>query len=662
MRMSSRLPLFISIALVILVLPVYIQVAHFEFVNYDDPDYVTNNPHIVLRAANVWWAITSGYAGNWIPVSWLSHMIDFQLYGLRGGGHHISSVALHILSTLLLFHALRLMTGALWKSAWVAALFALHPLRVESVAWVAERKDVLCTLFSVLALLLYARYAQKPQATRFAWVLLAFTFAVLSKPMAVTLPFLLLVLDFWPLQRFAGNRLSTLIQEKLPLVGLSCAVSIINYVVQRRAEAVVSLDVVSFTLRLENAVISYVAYVRMLMWPTGLAPFYPMPSSIPAAAVIAAALALVTITAIAWLSRRSRPYVMVGWLWYVGSLVPVIGIVSFGAQARADRYTYFPSIGLLIMIVWAAAELMSFDRRLAYAVIGGGCVALASCLWLSRRQTSYWHDSVALFRRTLVVSPDNYVAHNNLGIALLGRGDLDEAIIHFQKATTIPRKIDFADPYVNLGHALLRAGRSEEAIQYLTTALNYNPNLTKAHTNLGIALDDVGKTSEAAAEFRAAVTIDPDNPEAHAGLAVALAKLGAADEAIAQAREAVRLNPDAAAAAFDLGQVYGLLEQPANAEQAFRESLRHNASNPTAELNLGLALSAQEKYDEAVEAFRAAIRLKPDYVNGWFNLGSALAQLSRFDEAITAFQEALWLRPDFDDARHALETARRLKD
>src|SRR5262245_38494329 len=493
---------WIYVALVGLVLAVYGQVIRFEFTNYDDPEYIIENPHLALTLDNIGWAMTTAYAGNWFPLAWISHMVDFRLFGLNSGMHHLTNVFLHALSAILLFAVLKRMTHAFWPSAFVAGFFALHPLRVESVAWVAERKDVLSTLFWILTIWFYARYTEKPGALRYSVVLCSFALGLMSKPMLVTVPLTLLLLDVWPLNRMNPGEVWRRIAEKIPLIALSIVVSVVNFVVQQQAGSVMSLGAVPLSLRVENAVVSYAAYLWMLAWPTRLVPLYPLPMTIPFSQTAIAAIVLLAISAFVSMKFRTHRYLAVGWLWYLVTLLPVIGLISFGAQARADRYTYIPLTGILIMVAWGVTDLIRTSPRLAPVVWISASTALAACVGLTAVQVSYWRDSITLFRHTLQVSPDNHLAYNNLGVALFRRGQLDEAIECFKKAMEIPRYFDRADPYINMGSAMLFKDEPEQAVSYLARALEYAPKSARAHANMGLALDDLGQTSEALDHFR----------------------------------------------------------------------------------------------------------------------------------------------------------------
>jgi protein O-mannosyl-transferase len=568
---------WVCLALIAVNLIVYASVRHHDFVNFDDDDYVTANP-VVLRGLTwhgVAWAFTTEHAVNWHPLTWLSHMLDVQLYGLDAGAHHLTNLLFHIGNTLLLFGLLHRMTGALGRSAFVAGLFAVHPLHVESVAWVAERKDVLSTLFWMLTLWAYIEYVKRPDLRqssrrRYAAVLLFFALGLMAKQMLVTLPLVLLLLDFWPLGRVgigpnpAGGwapardgwaTAGRLVWEKLPLLALAAASSIATFVIHQRGGAVIILSAIPLQLRIENALVSYVVYIGKMLWPAGLAVLYPYPQSLSAWSV---AVAFVTLTgisvAVIWAAPR-RPYLPVGWFWYLGTLVPVIGLIQVGDQAIADRYTYIPLIGLFIIVAWGAPDLLVRWplRRVVLpkiALPAAACLVILACAITARGQLEYWEDSTTLWTHTLAVTTRNNIAHNNLGATLADQGKTDEAIAHYSEALRI--KSDYADAHNNLGVALADQGKLDEAIAHYSEALRIKPGYSDAHSNLGIALADQGNLDEAIAQFTEALRINPDSAKAHNNLGVALASQGKLDEAIAQFTEALQVKPDYADARNNL--------------------------------------------------------------------------------------------------------------
>lgn len=652
MARSIRWRLWLPLLLFLVTFAVYVPVRHFSFLNYDDPSYVTGNLHVRngLTAGGIEWAFRSTEAANWFPLTWISHMADVQLFGLNSGRHHLGNVLLHAASAVLLFLLLFRTTGATWRPGLVAAIFALHPLHVESVAWIAERKDVLSAFFWMLALLAYVRFVESPNARRYTFLLLAFSAGLMSKPMIVTLPVVALLLDVWPLRRTMSK---AVIVEKLPLFGLSAAVSALIFLAQRGGGAVLSIDQLPLAARLANALVSYAVYAAKLFWPSNLAVFYPFPASLPAWEAIAAGAAVAAVSALVIHERARRPYLMVGWLWYLATLLPVIGIVQVGLQARADRYTYIPLIGLSIMLAWGAAELGARRLRAVAAVAAVAVVAWAAT---TRSYLSAWQDSASLFQHALGATAGNYVAYNNLGVALRDRGDTIAAMANFQAALAI--RPAYAEAQTNLGESLLRQGRPDEAMVPITEALRLNPSLPEAHVNFGAVLSRQGKTAEAVEQYRLAVQLDPANAEAHGGLGAILTDLGRPEEALAELTEAVRLKPDDADGHYNLGRLYGLTGRAAEAIAEFSRAVALRPDDPQNHYNLGVALASTESLDGAAEEFRAAIRLSPGYANAHFNLGIALAQAGNCAKALPEFAEALRLRPDLVEARQDIAACR----
>jgi Flp pilus assembly protein TadD len=541
----------ICVCLAVLITAVYWPVLHAGFLTYDDDLYVTANPHVLggLTIRDVMWAFTAYHAANWHPLTWLSHALDCECFGRNAGGHHAVSVLLHVANTVLLFWVLRRMTGATWWSAGVAALFGVHPLDVESVAWVAERKTVLSGLFWMLAMWGYVRYVERPTRGRYAAVVGWYAMGLMAKPMVVTLPFVLLLLDYWPLGRtrwvpsVVGNnaplRFGELVREKLPffaLAAVSCGVTIWA---QHSAGAINSLERLSLGARMANAVVSYVRYMEKAVWPSGLAVFYPFRVWRPRAVIVAGAiLAAVSCTVIR--KARRQPHLAVGWFWFLGALVPAIGLVQVGSQSMADRYTYLPLIGLFIMLCWSVPSRAMERWHLKAITCVAAAAVLAVCAALSRVQVEYWRDSETLFRRALDVTRDNWVAHDGLGVVLEQTGRISEAIGHLEQALRI--KPDFAEAHCNLGIALGQAGRIPEAIGHLEQALRIKPDFAEAHYNLGVALMASGRIPEAIEHYQQALRIKPDYVEAHYNLGVALGQAGRIPEAIGHLEQALRIR------------------------------------------------------------------------------------------------------------------------
>jgi tetratricopeptide (TPR) repeat protein len=552
--------LFVCFGLVAVTWAVFGQTLAHDFVNFDDHVYVYDNPLIIrgLSAEGITSAFTHTHARNWHPLTTVSHMLDCQLYGLNASGHHLTNVILHTISVLLLFLVLNQMTGALWQSAFVAAIFAIHPLHVESVAWIAERKDVLSGLFFMLTLGAYAWYAQAPSPPRYLLVVLLVGFGLMAKPMLVTLPFVLLLLDYWPLARIGGqrseigSRLRRLITEKIPLFLLSFFSCIATLFAQRQNPT--AIDQLPFVWRLNNTFVSYVTYIWQMLWPARLAVFYPYPNNrVPIVEVILAISFLVSVTLLVIYLRRAKPYLVTGWFWYLGMLVPVIGLVQVGEQVHADRYTYLPQIGLYIMIAWTAGDLLlestaRVHRALASAV---AAIAIVSLGVRAFGQASYWKNSETLWNNTLAVTGENDVAHNNLGFLFLRRGQLDEAISQFQAALNIRSRnsethynLGAALIQSNLGNALARKQLWDEAIDHLQEAVRLRPDYADAYFNLGSVLFQQGHIEQAIAQWRKALAIRPRDAEAHRNVASALRGQGNVKEAISEYEQALNIAPE----------------------------------------------------------------------------------------------------------------------
>jgi tetratricopeptide (TPR) repeat protein len=533
---SSKNRLAIGIALAVLTIAAYGRVAGNGFINLDDNDYVTASPHVQagLTWSSIRWAFTTGHSANWHPLTWLSHMLDVQVYGMNAGGHHLTSLALHVASTLLLFHLFLRMTGALYPSAFVAAVFGLHPLHVESVAWVAERKDVLSAFFWILTTLAYVSWTQKRSTSRYVAVLALFALGLMSKPMLVTLPFTLLLLDVWPLRRPG----LPLLREKIPLFLLAAASSVVTFLVQRAQGAMTLSDRIPLGLRVENALVSYAAYLGKAIVPARLAVYYPHTAeAYPAWQVAGAALLLGGITWFAWRSGGTRPWLVVGWLWFLGTLVPVIGIVQVGSQAMADRYTYVPLIGLSAAVAFSAAE----SRNILAALLLVGAASWTALTW---RQVSFWKDDRTLFGHLVQVMPENHLAHHILGCTYLREHRLDEATAEFKEALRL--RPTYAEAHSNMGMALELSGKPAEAAEEYETALRESPNLAEAHHNLGRLLASQGHLEAGIAHLEAALKSNPDLVDAHVNLGNAYMLSSRIDEAVFQFEKALELRPGSA--------------------------------------------------------------------------------------------------------------------
>jgi Flp pilus assembly protein TadD len=571
----------VCLVLAAMTFAVFGQTLTHEFVDYDDETYVYDNPMVVqgLTLQGIARAFTSTRADNWHPLTWLSHMLDCQLYGLHPWGHHLTNVLLHTASVIALFLVLSQMTGAFWRSAFVGAVFAIHPLRVESVAWVAERKDVLSGLFFMLTLGAYVRYARRPWSWgRYGLVLLLFAMGLMCKPMLVTLPLVLLLLDYWPLQRMEPGKHSGLVLEKLPLLALSAASCVATLLVQNKAME--PTGAFSLPLRLGNALVSCLIYLGQMVWPAGLAAFYPHPlNRLPAWEAGLAGTLLAGLSVVAWRERRRRPWLLMGWVWYLVMLLPVAGIIQVGGQAHADRYTYLPQIGVYVAVTWLVAEWGATWQagRMALGGLMTGVIAvLMVCAW---KQTAYWKNNQTLWTHALACTTDNYAAHFKLGNVLMQKGRVDEAIPHYQNAVQI--RPDYAQAHNNLGGALLQEGKVDEAIPHLQKALQINPGYGNAHSNLGNALLQKGSASEAIAHFQRALQIEPADARVLDKLALLLAAWP--DATLRNGNKAVELARQANALT--------------------------GGNNPFILHTLAAALAEAGRFPEAVETAQRALRL-----------------------------------------------------
>lgn len=645
--------------LIALVLGAFLPVINNGFVAYDDNLYVTSNPHV--RAGLSWagleWALGAIVADNWHPLTLLSHMLDVQLFGLNPWGHHLSSVLLHAASTVLLFAVFSRMTGNTGAALFVAALFGIHPLRVESVAWVAERKDVLSGLLFMLTLWAYVRYSESTvqlreskakssagppkrrnggagsyELTSLTWYAAALGFFILglmSKPMLVTLPFVLLLLDYWPLQRFQLIRASAsrpnssgrfslstslnLLIEKIPFLLMAAAASVVTFLVQQHSGAVVAVARLPIIARCENAVVSYCLYVGKLFWPADLAVLYPHPGHWPALAVWAAALGLLAVSAAALLLRRNAPWLLVGWFWFLGMLIPVLGLVQVGRQSLADRYSYLPLIGLLLVAAWGISAL-SKRLGISKALPVAATVAVLLCAGLTWRQSRFWKDDGTLFAHAVAVTKANYVAHLHLGDYWQAQGRLEEAVREY--ALAVRHAPDDAEARDALAAALLAQGRSAEASVELEAALKLQPSLADAHRHLALALEQQGRSNEALQHLQACVQLAPDDAEAQAMLGTQLLRSGQLEPALIHLDRSARLRPD----------------------------------QPETLCNLGIALMQRGSVDQALTCLDNAVRLKPAVPEFHYNLARALEQKGRRQEARAQTAEALRLRGSYPAA------------
>jgi tetratricopeptide (TPR) repeat protein len=620
---------FIVLMLILLVLSAYWPVQKYEFINYDDTVYVTSN--YVIQKGITFESIKDTFihfnTGHWHPLTMISHMLDWQLFGNRAGGHHWTNVIIHILNTALLFLLFNKLTGAVWRSAFVAALFAIHPLNVESVAWISERKNVLSTFFLILTMLFYVRYVNNPNPKRYLPVFLCFVLGLMSKPMLVTLPFVLLLLDYWPLNRFQmslpgkdqlkikelirinSHKIFNLVLEKVPLFILSIISSYFTIYASKYVNDIGDTEMFPLLKRLSNAVVSYALYIKKFFLPTDLSVFYPI-SDIPIWQFSVALLFLVSITIFVCRYFRKYPYLLVGWLWYLGTLVPVIGLMQVGSQAMADRYAYVSLIGIFIIMAWGIGDIAR--RKYFKNILVVFSIAFLFYLFVfTNIQIRYWKDTTSIFEQALNVTQNNYIAHFGLGNELLKKNKIDEAINHYHASLMLDPKNDSA--LVGYARALYAKGENSQALAALRQALRFKPKSVDAHHNLGFILFKEGRIDEAIIEYQKAISIDSKDPSLHNNLGNAYVKKGKVDEAIKEFREVLRLNPGSAGT--------------------------HN--------NLAMLLMRQGKNEEAISHFREAIRLSPTFANAHFQLAKILKKEGLVKEAEYHHREAININPEY---------------
>ncbi|HUB87482.1 MAG TPA: tetratricopeptide repeat protein [Verrucomicrobiae bacterium] len=631
--------------------------------DYDDPHYVTQNFHVQrgLSWANLRWAFSdTRQAGFWHPLTWLSHMADCQWFGLNPRGHHFTSILIHALNAVLVFLVFKRMTGTLRRSFFLAGIFALHPLRVESVAWVAERKDVLSALFWLLTMWAYLRFVEEFKIHNskskmfYALALLLFALALMSKPMAVTLPFVLLLLDYWPLQRFnvqgSEFRIGNAVLEKIPFFIFAIAASLVTFLAQSASNAT-SIGL-PFAARAENALVSYCRYLGKVFCPVDLAFFYPHPGFWPVGVVVASAILLLGISIFVLAFGREHPYLPVGWFWFLGTLVPVVGLVQAGAQAIADRFTYIPSIGVLVILIWGVIELAQRWRFQLFPLAFAAAAAMVVCIFLTRQQIGYWKNSETLCEHALAVTKNNYVAHFCLGVAFEEQNRTADAIAEYRAAIAI--QPDYAPAHNDLGAALGGIGRLDEALDEFAKALKCESDTAQTHFGMGVVFGREGQMQNAISEFQMATKLEPDWPEAHYNLGIALEADGQAEQAVGELQTAVRLEPDSAKFRFNLGNALAQLNRQPEAIEQFQKSLALDPSSVECRVNLATALARSGRLDEAIAQFREALKLKPDAAEIHNNLGLALAMYGQTANAVAEFQQALKLKPDFAAAQKNL--------
>jgi tetratricopeptide (TPR) repeat protein len=700
---SAKARSLFCLALGLVTLVLYLPAVRYDFLAFDDQEYVTENPHVRagLTLKGLVWAF-GFHASNWHPLTWVSHMLDCQIYGLNPAGHHLTNVLLHAANTVLLFLVLSWMTGGLWRSAIVAALFGWHPLHVESVAWVAERKDVLSGFFFMLTLLAYVRYVEKSETRNpkseasqksefwkrsvfYALALLFFALGLMSKPMVVTLPFVLLLSDFWPLRRIqfpiADYRtIFDLLREKVPFLALTTIACILTVIAQAQAHSVASTAGLHMLSRITHALVAYLHYIGVIFWPRHLAIYYPYKLSVPPMEVLGSGLVLGIISMVALRFARKYPSLLVGWLWFLGMLVPVIGLVQVGEQAWADRYTYLPSFGLFVAVVWGIWELFQsqssecsavLDRASGDAVrtphptfaemVGRGVLTAPGILMigmavtlviLASLQLRYWTNTRTLFEHTANVTRNNYMAVTLLGSLDAKEGKLVEAIERYK--TALSWKSDYPEAHFFLGNAFDRQGKLDEAISEYKKALGFKPIQEETHILLGVALAKQKRYDEAVSHYRVALELNPESAVAHNNLARVLHTQGRFDEAIEHYSAALRLDPGLAEAHNNVGILLLAQGKLIHGVTELREAVRLSPDNRESAYNLATGLNQQGEWSEAAELLMKLVSRAPDDPNAHYQLGVSLSHLQKTREAMSHFASALLIRQDFPDALDGL--------
>ena len=690
--------LAIYLFLAVITVSAFRQVVNHEFVYYDDGEYVTENRHIHkgVTIEGLRWAFTTRHAANWHPLTWISHMLDIQVFGLKPQGHHLTNLLFHTANVLLFFFVLHRMTKRLWQSAFVAALFALHPLHVESVAWVAERKDVLSTFFWMLTLVAYSYYAKRPNFKNCLVVIVLFALGLMAKPMLVTLPFVLLLLDYWPLDRFGGSSFKcgelnqqpaktvqairkgevipvpvhkkkakagkgmpietrvemeepaklkfewasarSLVLEKIPLFILTALSCVVTYIAQKEAGAVASIEVYTPDIRIANAFVSYFLYIVKTIWPDNLDVFYPHPGLLPLWQALGAAVFLAAITYAVVRAAKRFSYLPVGWLWFIGTLVPTIGIVQVGSQAMADRYMYIPSIGLFIMAAWGIPEFYKKRRYGREIVATSSALCLLCAFILTRTQVGYWRNSMALFDHALSITKNNVPIYSNRGNAFLLLGDRTRAIEDFNRAIEINPQ--FAAAYNGRGLAYNSMGDFTRALEDFDRAVKINPRFAAAYNGRGLAYSRMGNFSRALEDFDRAVEIDPSSAELYNNRGLAYCRMGKYSRAIEDFDRAIQVNSNMEAAYDNRGSAWEELGDHFRAVEDFNRAIEINPGDVDAYTNRGIIYNTMGNYIHAVEDFSRAIAINPRYARAYFNRGSAQGSLGNQMQSMEDLQTA----------------------
>jgi protein O-mannosyl-transferase len=652
--------LFISATIVMSTLVAYEPIRHNGFVNYDDDKYITKNPDVTggITRQSLEQVFTKPHIYMWHPLTIISHMLDYEFFGLNPTGHHLVSVLIHIVNALLLFWILNNLTGVIWLSAFVAAVFALHPLQVESVAWAAERKTVLSGLFWLLTMVTYIHYVKQPRLGRYLMVLLVFGLCIMTKPVVVTLPFALLLLDYWPLDRvrwgpsFAeateGRQKASvklLIIEKIPLLAMSAILAVITINWQHLGGVIQTLEKEPMGYRIANMFLSYIRYIGKMIWPSRLAVFYPHPQlDVSDTKVLICAILLILLTGICIYTGRRRKYVAVGWLWFVVTLIPMIGLVQSGEQAMANRYMYISMLGLLIIIACAAKDFIASRPRVKIAAIILGLAAISCFIVLTRMQVRHWQNSITLYEYALKVTQNNALAENNYGSALFEAGRFDEAMLHLNNSIRI--QPIFFHAHYNLGKVFLIQGKTSEAITCFNDALRQNGGSAQAHYDLGIALGMQGKYSDAIKCFEKALSLDSNYPDARYKMGLALMATNRPNEAIACFNELINRKHGTAEVYYNLAIALGMQNKYEEAIKQLSKTLEMEPGYPDAHNRMGIALMAIGKPDEAIKYFDKALRINKDTSEVYGNLGTAYMRMGKYGPGIYNFNKAVEQKPD----------------
>ena len=686
--------ILISLFLLILTVIVYSPIKNYEFINFDDGSYVYKNETVQtgLTAESIKWAfqvIKTDETAYWHPLAWLPHMLDCQLFGVNPGMHHLSSLFYHLLNTLLLFLVLTRMTGALWKSAFVAMIFALHPINMDSVVWISEKKNLFSTLFWLLTMLAYAHYASRPTLLRYFLVLIAFALGLMAKPMLATLPCALLLLDFWPLNRIKGYRfkwfrenqirenqiqkdrinkkssppdtapsfqeasLFRLISEKIPMLFLSFGTIGLSYYSLQHNSQIQNEVTVPMALRISNALVSYFQYIWHLIWPVNYAIFYPFPEAIPIWKPIIAALALIILTSLVIIYSKKKPYLAVGWLWFLGTLVPVIGLINAGLwPAMADRWAYVPFIGLFIIIAWGIPDFFSQFQAKKTILTGAAILSIIVLATATRIQLKYWKNSQALFQHAINVTQNNHIAHMHVGTYLDENNNHQQALQHFLKAVEI--KPNYSEALENIGHEFVNLKNYSKALQYYEKALLFAPSKAELFNKIGNAYAYMQKYDKATSYYIEAIAIDSDDATFYNNLGAAKYFTGKFDQAILELKKAIKMNPDYAEAYYNLGLAQTKTGNSVEATRSFLKAMQFDPDYKEAHNSLAKIYYHSGNFKKALAHYTEELRISPKDATAHFNTGVVLFQLKQPKEAITHLQEALRLKPDYENARKAL--------